>query len=94
MKVDRIIQYRLRVLELYGNDFIEAWGAVDVQFIATLLQVHGEEQAHQPQVVITVQVADEDVVDFMKRYLVAAQLDLYPLTTVDEEVTILYAKVL
>lgn len=82
------------MLELYGDDLIQSMIAVEVQIIRTLLQVHGKEQAHQSQVMITVQVTDENMIDLMKRHLVAAQLHLHTFTAIDQKMTVLNAKVL
>jgi hypothetical protein len=34
-----------------------------MQIVGPPMQVHAEKQPHQPEVMVTVQVADEDVVD-------------------------------
>jgi hypothetical protein len=53
------------------------------------LQVQGEEQAHQPQVMVSVEVTDEDVIDFMIGQALCHQLHLSTLTAVDQEKAIL-----
>jgi len=56
--------------------------------------MHGEEESHEPEVVVSVQVTDEDVIYFMIRNLEPHQLHLSAFATVDQEVTVLNIDVL
>lgn len=51
--------------------------------------MHGKDQSHQTQEVITVQMTDEDVTDAMEINLVAHHLHLATFTAIDEEETVL-----
>jgi anti-sigma-K factor RskA len=58
------------------------------------LQVHGKEQAHQPQVMIAMQMADKDVIYFVDWDLVSHQLHLSAFTAVDQKISVLNVQVL
>ena len=75
--------------EVRGNNFIQSAVTVKVQVISPALKVHREDQAHEPQIMIAVQVTDENMVDTMKVYLEMHELHLHTFTAVDQEVLIL-----
>jgi hypothetical protein len=56
--------------------------AVQVEGSFSSLQVHGKEQAHQSQVMITMQVADEDVSDPVDVDALIRQLNLGSFTAI------------
>jgi hypothetical protein len=47
--------------------------------------MHGEDQSHQPEIVIAVKVADKYVIDAMEINLQAHKLHLSTLSTIDQE---------
>ena len=65
-----------------------------MQIIDPSLQVHGEDQTHQAEVVVTVEVADEDVVYPVEVCLHPHKLHLRTFATVDQERFILNFNVL
>ena len=73
-----------------GNDFIQATMTVQMQVIYPSLEMHRKNQSHQSQVVITVQVADENMIDSVEIGLQTHELHLRSFTTVNQEVAILY----
>ena len=54
----------------------------------TPLQVHGEQQAHESQVMISVQMAYKDTADLMKAYAVTDQLHLGAFSAVNKIILI------
>jgi hypothetical protein len=64
--------------------------AVNMQIIHPALEMHGEDKTHQPEIMIAMQVADENVIDSMKAGLILHELHLRCLATVDEKKMILY----
>lgn len=77
------------MFELRGDDLIEARMTVDVKIICSSEQMHREKEAHQPEVVVAMQMAYQDVTDSMKVRLVFHQLNLSTFTAVYQEITIL-----
>lgn len=61
---------------------------MDVNFVCPSQQMHGEEQTHQTEVMITMQVTDEDVADSMKIGLIFHQLYLRTFATIDQEIAV------
>jgi hypothetical protein len=49
----------------------------------------GEDQSHEPEVMIAMQVTDEDMVDAMHARVKFHQLDLRGFTAVDQEMAVL-----
>ncbi len=49
------------------------------------LEVHGEQQSRETQVVIAMQVADENVVDLLRAEIIPTQLVLTSFAAVDEK---------
>ena len=63
--------------------------SIEVKVIRSPLQVHGEDEAHQPKVVVAVQVADKNMIDAVKVRLKAHELHLRGFPAVDKEIVIL-----
>ena len=61
--------------------------AVDMEVVGTSLQVHGEDQTKEPEIMITMQVTDEDVIDAMEVSLLLHQLHLCAFAAVNEKTT-------
>lgn len=57
-------------------------------------EVHGEQESHEPQVMITMEVTDEYVVDFVCAQLKAFELLLTAFTTINQKVVFLDYEVL
>lgn len=89
MEHDVEVGHRPRVAKGGGDDLVQPPMAVDMQFVRPLLQVHGEDEAHQPQEMVAVQVADKDVVDAVEVGLQLHELHLGALATVNQEVAVL-----
>lgn len=94
MKINLEIQYRLRVSKLGQNDFIQTGVAVQVEGSFPVLEVHGEEQAHQPEVMITMQVTDENVPDPMDVNSIVGELYLGTFAAINQKVVAPDRKVL
>lgn len=77
--------------QLYGNDLIEAGRSKYGQGVLPPLQVHGKQQAHQAQVVVAMQMADEDMGDFMKAGMVAHELQLRTFPAINQIVFVIQA---
>jgi len=60
-----------------------------MQIVHPVLQVHGEEQSRQAQIVIAVQVTYKNMIDPVVGKLKSHELHLSPFTAVDEKVAIL-----
>ena len=52
-------------------------------------QMHREQQTHQAQVVVSMQVADEDVVDFVNTQIKPSHLQLAPFAAIDEKMMVM-----
>jgi hypothetical protein len=79
---------------LGGNDFVESTVTINVQVIRSPLQVKREDKAHQAEVMISMQVADKNMIDAMKVGLHPHQLHLRSFSTVNKERSILNLYVL
>lgn len=64
--------------------------AVDVQVFFAVVQVHGEEQAHQAQVMIAMQVRDKYMINAMDVSVKAGKLQLCAFTTINQKMFVLY----
>ena len=71
------------MFQLRQDDFIKSPETIKMKVILSSQEMHGEQQAHQSEVVITMQVADEDVVDFMMAEVVSLELQLAGLSAVN-----------
>jgi hypothetical protein len=67
---------------------------MQMQIVATLIQMHRKKQGHQSQIMISMKVTDEYVINLVKRNLVFRHLHLSSLTAIDEEMSVLNGKVL
>ncbi len=56
--------------------------------------MHGKKKPGQPQVMITVEVADKNMGDFMDVDAVARELKLYAFTTVNQKMFVLNREIL
>lgn len=74
VEVEIVVENRLAVFELQGNDLSQPFGAVEVECLFAAQQVHGAQQAHKAQVVVAMQMAYEDVVDALCSYAEAFEL--------------------
>lgn len=74
------------MIEVCGKNFIQSLGAIDVQVVFAVVQVHGKQQAGQAQVVVAMQVRYEDVVDAHQRQPEACQLHLSAFTAVYQHI--------
>jgi hypothetical protein len=59
-----------------------------------VLQLHGEYQSHEPQIVIAMEVGNEDVADAVEVNLISHHLHLRRLTAIDQEMAVLDFNVL
>src|SRR5690606_36417904 len=71
--------------KLRGNYLVESGMTVTVQIVHASLQVHREDQAHQAQVMIAVQVTDKNMIDAVEVYLKAHQLQLSSFAAIDHK---------
>src|SRR5690348_6173447 len=86
MKNDLEVQRRLRASQLRRDDIIKSAMTEDVQISHPTLQVHGEQQAHESQVMIAMKVADEDMIDAVEVCLQFHQLHLRSFAAIQQEV--------
>jgi len=82
------------VLELEGDDLVQAGLAVEVEVACPLLKVHAEQQPHKPKVMVPMKVADKYLVDLLDGDGKPFQLRLCPFPTVDEDMVLVDVKVL
>ena len=71
------------MFQLRQDDFIKPPETIKMKVILSSQEMHGEQQAHQSEVVITMQMTDEDVVDFMMAEVVSLELQLAGLSAVN-----------
>jgi hypothetical protein len=62
---------------------------IDVKIVCAVLQVHGKNQSHQSEVMITMQVTYENMIDPVKVYLETHELHWASFAAVNQEITIL-----
>ena len=60
-----------------------------MQFIGSALKVHGEDESHQAEVMVTMQVTDKNVIDTMEVCLKTHELHLGSFAAINKENTIL-----
>jgi hypothetical protein len=77
-----------------GDDFIQAFKTVQVQFGMSLLQVHGKKQTHEPKKMIAMQMANKNALDFMDWDLKTRELHLSAFATIHQKMTIFYLQIL
>jgi hypothetical protein len=87
--MDIVGRHELAPAELCRQNFIEAIMAVQVKFVSPVLQLHGENESDKTQVMITVKVADENMVYAMKVYLITHHLHLGSFAAINEKLTVL-----
>jgi len=85
MEDDLEVQRRLGIFQVQQDDLFQAPRREQLQITGATLQVHGEQQPHQSEVMVTVQVADEDTIYAEAGELVTHQLHLCPFATIDEK---------
>lgn len=87
-------QDRPGVFQLSEDYFLQSTEAVNMEIVFPMQEMHGEQQPHESQEMVTVQVADENVIDFKCTQLKALELLLTAFSAIDEEVMILNDQVL
>lgn len=75
--------------QLCRDDLIEAGVAVEVEVVGSSQQVHGEDQAHETEVMIAMQVADENVIDAVQVRLETHELHLRSFPAVNQKMPVL-----
>lgn len=71
------------MLQLKGDDFVQTLRAVDVQVVASVLKVIGKNKTHQSEVMVSVEMADKNMVYPVRFHAVAEHLHLGGLAAVD-----------
>lgn len=90
MQPDVEIGHRPGVAQLCRHNFVQAMLTVNVQIFFAVVQVHGEEQAHQAQVMIAMQVRDKYMINAMDVSVKAGKLQLCAFTTINQKMFVLY----
>jgi hypothetical protein len=62
---------------------------VKVKVSRSTIQMQGKEQTHEPQVMVTMQVGDKDVINAMEVQVILCQLNLRSLSTINQKIMIL-----
>jgi hypothetical protein len=75
---------------LRRDNFIKTAVPINVKVVRAFLQVHGEDQSHQSEIMISMQVADEDMIDAMKVRLNLHELHLRCFAAIDQKGSALY----
>jgi hypothetical protein len=76
-------------LELCRNDGPQCVGSKQIKCFGPPEQVHAEQNSGEAQVMITVKMADQHVIDTLKRDLEARELHLRTFPAVNQEVLVL-----
>ena|SRR5882672_5316240 len=82
------------MLELGQQDFIKATKTVYMQVGFPALQMHGEYQPCQSQVMISVEVTDKNLTDLLNVDREVSELQLRPFSTIYQKVMVLYVEIL
>ena len=72
-------------LELHSDDLFQRGRGMDMKFLGAPQEAHAGQQANQPEVMITMQMGNEDVIDLTAADLVFGHLHLSALATVDQK---------
>src|SRR5262245_947386 len=89
MKHHPEVECRAGMTKLRYDDLLEPAEGIDVKVMFALEELHREDESHQPEVVVTMQVADKEVIDFVLAEIVPAKLMLAAFATVDEEIMVM-----
>ena len=74
MKYNFEIDHGPRIFKLGEQDFLQASKTIDMQISIPLLEMHGENEAGDPEIVVAVQVTDKNVIDFVNTNAVSHEL--------------------
>jgi hypothetical protein len=85
---------RTRVPKLRGYYFVQSLMSIKMEVIDTPLKVHGEYQSHQPQVMVAMKMAYEDMVNPVNVGLHTHKLNLRCFAAVYQEGFVLNFNVL
>jgi len=80
--------------QLGQHDLLQSSETVDMQIMLTVEEVHGKQQAHEPEIVITMKVAYENMIDLVCALVIFSQLKLTTLPAIKKKVTVLNNKML
>jgi len=72
-------------LQLHSDDLFERGRGMDMKILRASQQAHTGQQTNQPEIMITVQVRDKDVIDLAAADLVFRHLHLCSFPAVNEE---------
>ena len=86
----QILHLGARVAQLCCNYFIQACMTVKVEIIGSTQKVHGEDQPHQSEIMIAVEVRNEDMIDPVHVCLIAHELHLRTFSAINKEIPVLY----
>jgi hypothetical protein len=75
-------------VELRRYDGPQRMRSIQIKWFGPAEQVHAEQQTHQPQVVVTVKVANKNVVNALNGHLEPGELHLRALATINEKVPV------
>src|SRR5882672_6102867 len=86
MKEYTVIKYGMRMTQVCQDDIVEPAMRVNMKVGFAMIEVHGEQEPHQSQIMIAVQVTDEYMTDTMKTDAGLGNLKLRTFAAIDEEV--------
>ncbi len=78
-------QLGAEVLEERAENTFRVGGAMNDHFARALAQPQGRDESHQPEAMVAMQVAEQDMTYLAKRHLAAAQTHLHTLATIDQK---------
>lgn len=77
------------IAQVSGDDFVEAGLTVQMKVVCTPEQVHGKQQPHQSEVMVTMKMRDQDVADAVHVGVVAHELHLHAFSAINEKIPVL-----
>lgn len=82
------------VFELEGKDVAQAGRSIQIEAVFSAVEVHGGYEADEPIIMVAMQMADENIVDFGEPYVVIFYLQLSAFSTVDQVMGVVHRQYL
>lgn len=92
MKLDMKRKVFTEIGKVGFQDILKPLLGIDIQVVFPSHKGEGRNEAEQPEYVIAVQVADEDIVDFCQPDLEPAKLNLCALSAIYQKKPLIYIK--
>lgn len=82
------------VFELEGKDVAQAGRSIQIEAVFSAIEVHRGYETDEPIIMVAMQMADENIVDFGEPYVIILYLQLGAFPTVDQVVGVVHRQYL